>query len=307
MDRNSVSWRGYIPAAPTPFADDGSIDEAAIEALMEHYVVAGVHGVLVNGSSGEWWAQSDDERQRVAKTAVDAVAGRIPVIVGCTAYTANAAIERANDAQSVGADGVMFTPPPYVHPTQAEIVNHYRLIDAEVELPILAYNWPRGTAVEIEPATAETIADLDHVVALKCSTHDTDIVLDYVERLSSRVRIFAALISRRGLAVLDGLGGDGYIDGGGIGAPLAVPYFESLWAGDLAAAREYGRRWSDLTRAWITPDFDGRFGAPSAQLKAAMRMLDQPGGEVRQPLLPLTDPAKLSGLETVLRSAGLLE
>lgn len=81
-------------------------------------------------------------------------------------------------------------------------------------------------------------------MALKCSTANTDVVLDYVDRLSSRVRIFAALISPRGLALLDGLGGDGYIDGGGIGATYAVPFFESVWAGDLDAAREYGRQWS---------------------------------------------------------------
>jgi 4-hydroxy-tetrahydrodipicolinate synthase len=102
------------------------------------------------------------------------------------------------------------------------------------------------------------------------------------------------------------LGGDGYIDGGGIGAPFAVPFFESFWSGDLDAARKHGRRWSELTRAWIEPDFGGKFGSPASQLKAAMRLLGQPGGEVRQPQLPLTDPAKLGELESVLRASGLL-
>lgn len=306
MDRNSVSWRGYIPAAPTPFTPNGAVDEDAIAHLMDHYVAAGVHGVLINGSSGEWWSQSDEERSRVATAAIDAVAGRIPVIVGCTSFTATGAVKVAQDAQSAGADGVLFTPPPYAHPTQKEILHHYRLINGELELPIVAYNWPRGTAVEIEIDTAAAIADLDNVVALKCSTPNTDLVLDYIERLSSQVRIFAALISPRGLAVLHGLGGDGYIDGGGIGAPYAVPFFENLWAGDLDNARTFGRQWSELTRSWIEADFGGRFAAPSAQLKAAMKMLGQPGGEVRQPLLPLTDPAKLAELEAALKSAGLL-
>lgn len=306
MDRNSVSWRGYIPAAPTPFTPSGAVDEDAIAHLMDHYVAAGVHGVLINGSSGEWWSQSDEERRRVAAAAIEAVAGRIPVIVGCTSFTAAGAVRVAQDAQSAGADGVLFTPPPYAHPTQEEILHHYRLINGELGLPIVAYNWPRGTAVEIEIDTAAAIADLDNVVALKCSTPNTDLVLDYIERLSSQVRIFAALISPRGLAVLDGLGGDGYIDGGGIGAPYAVPFFENLWAGDLDNARTFGRQWSELTRSWIEPDFGGRFAAPSAQLKAAMKILGQPGGEVRQPLLPLTDPATLAELEAVLKSAGLL-
>lgn len=307
MDRSTVSWRGYVPAAPTPFTEGGgSVDEDALVALLEHYLAAGVHGVMLNGTAGEWWTQSDAERRRVAEVAVGAVAGRIPVIIGCSSFTAAAVVELARHASAVGADGVMFTPPPYAHPSQEEILEHYRLVDAEVDLPILAYNWPRGTGVEIEVGTAEAIADLEHVVALKCSTANTDVVLDYVERLSPRVRIFAALISPRGLAILEGLGGDGYIDGGGIGAPFAVPYFESLWAGDLDAAREHGRRWADLTRAWVTPDFGGRFGSPAGQLKAAMRMLGQPGGHVRQPQLPITDPERLAGLESVLRTAGLL-
>ena len=92
MDRNSVEWRGYWPAAPTPFAADGSVDEAALVALMDHYVTAGVHGVMLNGTTGEWWTQSDNERRRVAKVAIDAIAGRIPVIIGCTSFTAAAAI-----------------------------------------------------------------------------------------------------------------------------------------------------------------------------------------------------------------------
>src|SRR5258707_12403036 len=112
-------------------------------------------------------------------------------------------------------------------------------MDSEVDVPIVAYNWPRGAAVEIELDTAAAIADLEHVVAPKCSPPNTDIVLDYIDRLASRVRIFAALVSPRGLAVLNGLGGDGYIDGGGIGAPFAVPFFESLWSDDLVAAREH--------------------------------------------------------------------
>lgn len=306
MDRNTVTWRGYIPAAPTPFTADGAIDEGSLVALMDHYVAAGVHAVMLNGSAGEWWTQSDDERRRVAKIAINAIDGRVPVIIGCTSFTAARAIELAQDAQTAGADGVMFTPPPYAHPTQAEIFNHYKLIDAGVDLPILAYNWPRGTAVEIDVDTAAAIAELEHVVALKCSTANTDVVLDYIDKLSSKVRIFAALISPRGLAILDGLGGDGYIDGGGIGAPFAVPFFESLWAGDLDAAREHGRRWAALTSAWVEPDFGGKFASPPAQLKAAMRILGHPGGEVRQPQLPLTDPAKLAELESVLRTAGLL-
>src|SRR5690606_13032223 len=126
MDRTSVDWKGYWPASPTPFAEDGSFDEESMRALLDKYIADGVHGVLINGSSGEWWAQSDEERLRTAEVAVDQVAGRIPVVIGCTSFTAERVGWFAEHAAEIGADGVLTTPPPYVHPSQEEIFRFYR-------------------------------------------------------------------------------------------------------------------------------------------------------------------------------------
>lgn len=306
MNRDSVDWRGYWPAAPTPFSADGRIDDDALRALMEHYVRVGVHGVLVNGSSGEWWAQSAGERRHVAQVAVDAVAGRIPVVIGCTSFTAGAVTELAAHATQIGASGVLTTPPPYAHPTQPEILSFYEEIDKRLELPLIAYNWPRGAAVEIELDTARQISELDHVVAIKNSTASGQLIIDYIDVLAGKVRIFASLINRRGLAIMRSLGGDGYIDGGGVGAPHAVPFFDALWSGRTDAAAEHADRYWALTSGWINDDFSGRFGSPSSQLKAAMKILGQPGGEVRPPLLPTTDTAVLKLIADLLRRSGLL-
>jgi 4-hydroxy-tetrahydrodipicolinate synthase len=306
MDRTSVDWRGYWPAAPTPFDENGAVLESALHALLEQYVADGVHGVLINGSSGEWWSQSDEERRRVAEIAVEAVGGRIPVVIGCTAFTAEEVIANAAHAARIGASGALCTPPPYAHPTQQEILDFYRAVDAAAELPLVAYNWPRGTAVEIGLETARRIAELDHVVAIKNSTADWGLVIDYIEALAADVRIFSSLINARGLAVLRELGGDGYIDGGGLGAPFAVPFFEALWRGDLPTARRHAGTYWQLTSGLVDAGFGGRFGSPSSQLKAAMKLLGQPGGEVRPPLRPTTDRASVAGLAALLREVGLL-
>lgn len=303
MDRNSVDWRGYWPAAPTPFDEHGKLDTESLADLMDHYVAAGVHGVLVNGSSGEWWAQSDDERRQVAQTAIDAVGGRIPVVIGCTAFTAARVGELAAHAAESGASGVLTTPPPYAHPTQAEVVQFYTDVDAAIELPLIAYNWPRGTAVEMSLDTLANIADLDHVVAIKNSTDDWPAIIDAIEALVDKVRIFASLINPRGLAIMRTLGGDGYIDGGGVGAPFAVPFFAAVETGDYESALELAKKYWALTSGWINADFSGRWAAPSAQLKAAMRLLGQPGGHVRAPVLPLHETAPVAQL---LRATGLL-
>ena len=305
MDRHSVDWRGYWPACPTPFTRDGDFDETSLRALLDHYIAEGVHGVLINGSTGEWWAQSDAERRRTAEVAVDQVAGRIPVVIGCTSFTAAQVGEFAAHAAEAGADGVLTTPPPYVHPTQEEIFRFYRNVDERVELPLVAYNWPRGTAVEIELDTAQRIADLEQVVAFKNSTTNWISVVDYAEALTDRVRLFASLINRRGIAVMRELGGDGYIDGGALGAPFAVPFFDAFWDGRLDEARQYADRWWAATSAFIRSDFSGVFAAPNAQLKAAMAMLGHPGGHVRPPLAPVEDPETLRAIETALEQVGL--
>jgi dihydrodipicolinate synthase/N-acetylneuraminate lyase len=261
---------------------------------------------LINGSAGEWWSQSAQERRRVAEVAVDAIAGRIPVVVGCTGFTPAQVVELAAHAADAGASGVLSTPPPYAHPTQDEIVAFYTAIDAGVELPLVAYNWPRGTAVEMTLDTARRIAALEHVVAIKNSTSNWPLVVDCIEALAGEVRIFASLINRPGIAVMRELGGDGYIDGGGVGAPFAVPFFTAFWEGRLDEAREHARRYWELTSGFVRSDFSGRFGSPSSQLKAAMALLGQPGGEVRPPLMPTTDPVQVEAIGQLLRGVGLL-
>lgn len=307
MDRNSVNWSGYWPASATPFASNGDFDPGLMRDLMNHYVEAGVGGTLINGSAGEWWSQSSSERKEVARVACEAVAGRIPVVVGCTAFTSKEVIEFAKAAADNGASGVLSTPPPYAHPTQDEIFKFYREIDAGIDLPLLVYNWPRGTAVEIQLETAKKIADLDKVVAIKNSTSNSALVIDYIEALAHKVVIFASLINRRGIAVMRELGGDGYIDGGGIGAPFAVPFFKAAREEKWDEARDFADKWWRLTSGLVDSGFAGHYGSPSAQLKAAMKMLGQPGGNVRAPLLPIEDPAKLQKIEDLLRVTGLLK
>ncbi|MEU8204772.1 dihydrodipicolinate synthase family protein [Streptosporangium sp. NPDC049046] len=309
MDRDDVTWRGYWPAAPTPFTSEGGLDEDAWRALLRLYTAQGVHGVLVNGSTGEWFSQSAAERRRVAEIAVSELSGRVPVVVGVTAYTAEEAIGFARHAAEAGADGVLATPPPYVHPGPEDILAFYREVSSATELPFMVYNWPRGVAVDISAHAGlmSRLADLDNVVAIKDSTGDWLRMLGTVEEVSDRVRVFGSFLHRRGLAVLLELGGDGNIDGGGMGAPFAVPYYEAVAAGDREAARGWVDRYAGLSSRLINPDYSGVYGAPIAQLKAAMAMLGQPGGHVRPPLLPIADPERLDAIGAVLKESGLVE
>ncbi|GAB6896946.1 dihydrodipicolinate synthase family protein [Kineosporia succinea] len=308
MDRDDVTWSGYWPAAPTPFTAGLELDEAGLAALLEMYAGDGVHGVLLNGSTGEWFSQSPAERRRVAEVGVEAVAGRYPVVVGVSAFTAAEAAELARHAKAAGADGVLATVPPYVHPSPAEVLAFYREVSEATDLPFMVYNWPRGVAVDLAavPGLMSGLADLPNVAAIKDSTGDWLAMLATVEAVSDRVRVFGSLTHRRGLALMaGGLGGDGAIDGGGIGARYGVPFFEAALRGDIATARTWADRYQKLSAGMIAPDYSGRFASPISQLKAAMNLLGQPGaGSVRPPLLPVTDPIVLKQIAGVLTDAG---
>jgi hypothetical protein len=95
MNRDDVDWQGYFPAVVTPFTEEGELDLASLEALAEYYAAQGMHGMVINGTCGEWFSQSHDERRAVAETAVSAAAGRMRVLVGCTDYTADEVVALA--------------------------------------------------------------------------------------------------------------------------------------------------------------------------------------------------------------------
>jgi 4-hydroxy-tetrahydrodipicolinate synthase len=306
MDRNSVDWKGYWVAAPTPFTAGGALDEARWRATLRLYRDQGVHGVLVNGSTGEWYSQSEAERRLVAEIAVEELRGRIPVVIGCTTFTPSATIALGRHAQEIGADGLLATAPPYMCPTPREIVAFFQAVSDAVALPIMVYNWARGVTVEITWETAGQLARIHHVVAIKDSTANRMQAIATLQHVVGEIRVFGSFINRLGLAVLRGMGGDGNIDGGGLGAAMAVAFYRAVWRGDLAAAEDAADRYSAFMAQLIRPDWSGAIASPPSQIKAAMNLLGQPGGYPRPPLLALDDAADLARLRAILASAGLL-
>jgi dihydrodipicolinate synthase/N-acetylneuraminate lyase len=139
-----VDWRGYIPAITTPFSEKGDLDICAIERLLPWLVQEGMHGVLIAGTQGEWFSLSQQERSQLFEIAGSLLRGRMALIAGCTAFTAHEVIENARVAAGNGFDGIIITPPPYIVPTEEEILGFYRDVNDAVELPICVYNWPPG-------------------------------------------------------------------------------------------------------------------------------------------------------------------
>jgi dihydrodipicolinate synthase/N-acetylneuraminate lyase len=309
MDRNDISWRGYWAACPTPFGERGQFEPALLRALLDFYVDEGLHGVLINGTTGEWFSQTDDERRQVAETAIEHAAGRLTVVVGCTAYTAKAVAELAEHAIGVGADGFAATPPPYCKPLPEETVAFFADISrAMPNAPLMVYNWPHGTSVEIGPELASRLANIDSVVALKDSTPNFDQFVETVRRVVDRVRVFGPFMTSEGYAALKAWGGDGTIGGGAVFGAPDPEFWEAYWSGDEETCRAHAARTDRLfAKLWLPGGWAGHFGHYQSQLKAMMQMLGQPGGTVRPPRLPVTDPAALQAIREILVEESLLE
>jgi 4-hydroxy-tetrahydrodipicolinate synthase len=304
--RDLISWRGYWPASPTPFGPDGALDLPALKETVRLYVDHGVHGILVNGTTGEWWAQTQAEREDVARVAVDAARGAVPVVVGVTHYMLDESVRLARSAAEAGASGVLSTVPPYVHPTDREALAWYRRLAERSPLPVMVYNWPRGAGVDLSDDVLAELARTENIAAIKESSGDELKTLAVLERVAGQVRFFARFVSRRGLAVLRELGGDGNIDGGGIGAIFGSGFYDAVWSADYPRARGLAARYQAVSGALVRADYGGRFGSPVAQVKAVMRVLGQPGGFVRSPLLDVADSVARNAVERAFTDSGLL-
>jgi 4-hydroxy-tetrahydrodipicolinate synthase len=307
MDRDDVDWQGYFPAFVTPFTETGELDLTTLRALVDHYVAQGMHGILVNGTCGEWFSQTTEERHAVAEAAVSQAAGRLRVLVGCTAYTATETAAFARHALAAGADGVLASPPPYAKLFPDEVVAFFTDLDAAVDGPIAVYNWPHGSGIDIDTPLADRLADIDQIVAIKDSTPDADQFFATSRAVRDRVRVFGPYMSERGVEVLRTEGGDGTVGGGSLFGRPDPTFWTDAWRGAWDFPRAHAAAGDRLfAKLWLPGGWAGRFGAYQSQLKALMRMLGQPAGYVRRPRLPVTDPASLATMRAVLAEEGLL-
>jgi 4-hydroxy-tetrahydrodipicolinate synthase len=216
MDRNTVNWRGYIPAITTPFTRDGALDTDALHVQVAWLADEGIQGAILAGTSGEWFSMSEKERAELFAAGAEHRSGAFPVLGACNAFTPHEAITHARAAQAAGLDGILLTPPPYIVPNRKEIVAFYRAVSDATDIPMTVYNWPRGCVVDMDVDLLAELAQIENVVAIKNSTGDFASFLAGMYALEGEVRYFGLPTNALG-ADLAMLGhGDGLMGTGGI-------------------------------------------------------------------------------------------
>jgi len=303
MDRTSIDWQGYIPAITTPFRDDGTFDVPAFRTLLEWLHGERMHGLVVAGTTGEWFSMSRSERAEQMKVAGDVLGGKTTLLAGCNAYTASEAIELAGIAQDAGFNGILLTPPPYVVPTADEVFAYYKTVSDAISLPICVYNWPRGTGIDMPVELLLRLASLEKVVAVKNSTGDMGHFLSVFFALREQIRVFGFTMDELGLSLVRNEGGDGTMGAGAVLGSDHPDFYNAIWRGDLDAARRHGSRDRVVMSGWFNSDYSARFGSPQSVFKAALNMQGLPGGKVRPPLLDLS-PEDQENIRSTLKALG---
>ncbi|KVO31788.1 dihydrodipicolinate synthase family protein [Burkholderia ubonensis] len=276
----STMLQGIIAYPVTPFSADGDVDLKALDALIDRLVADGVHGIAPLGSTGESAYLSDAEWEAVADTSIRAVRKRVPTVVGISDLTTAGAVRRARFAEQAGADAVMVLPVSYWKLGNDEIVGHYRAIGDAIGIPVMLYNNPATSGVDMSPELIATICrTVDNVTMVKESTGDI-MRMHRLAQLSDGAIPFYNGSNPMALAAL-AAGAAGWCTAApNLNARLPLALVEAVRAGDLARAREVFHAQLPLLQFIVS-------GGLPVTVKAGLRLRGFDAGEPRKPLLPL--------------------
>ncbi|WP_343710558.1 dihydrodipicolinate synthase family protein [Mycobacterium sp.] len=285
---------GIIAYPVTPFSADDDIDTAALTALVEALVGAGVHAIAPLGSTGELAYLDEAEFDTVVDTTIAAVGGRVPVVAGVSDLTTAATIRRARYAEKAGADAVMVLPVSYWKLAEREIVAHYRGIGESIGIPVMAYNNPATSGIDMRPELLVGMFEtIDNLTMVKESTGD----LSRMQRLAELSGGELPFYNGSNPLVLDALraGAAGWCTAAPCLRPQpCIALYEAVHTGDLQTAQ---RLYDDL-RPLL--EFIVAGGLPTT-VKAGLDLLGVPVGDPRRPLLPLDDDGRARLRELLAR------
>lgn len=290
-------FTGCGTALVTPFRRDLSLDEDALRRLLRRQIDAGIDFLVPCGTTGESPTLSHEEQVRVVKITVEEARGKVPVVAGAGGNNTAHVIEMAREFASCGANGILSVAPYYNKPTQEGLYQHYKAIAEAVSLPIILYNIPGRTGVNIEPATLVRLAQVGNIVGVKEASGN---ISQMATILAAVPNDFAVLSGDDGITLpLMALGGRGMISVASNEIPAEMTRIAKLAnANDFAAARELHNRWFPLMEV----NFIETNPIP---VKSALALMGLCEPVFRLPLVP-PKSENLAKIRNVLESTGLL-
>jgi 4-hydroxy-tetrahydrodipicolinate synthase len=271
-------FTGVGTALVTPFTPDGAIDEAAVRRLVRRQIEAGIHFVSPCGTTGEAPTLTPIEKTRIVQLVVDEAAGRVPVLAGAGGYDTRGVIHLAREFERVGADGILSVTPYYNKPTQEGLFQHYKAIAEGTSLPIVLYNVPGRTGVNLDVATVARLSSLRNIVGIKEASGN---VVQMSEVIAAVPDEFILVSGDDALAVAAmAIGARGLISVASNAVPAEmVQIIELAEKNDYAAARRL--------HGWLLPFLQVNFVESNPiPIKAAMAAMGLINDTYRLPLVP---------------------
>jgi 4-hydroxy-tetrahydrodipicolinate synthase len=290
-------FKGSLVALITPMRDDGSVDEKAYAAFVDWQIKEGTHGVVPVGTTGESPTLSHDEHRRVVEIAIEVAKGRVPVIAGAGSNSTEEAIALARHAKEAGADAALIVTPYYNKPTQEGMFLHYTAIANAVDLPIIIYNIPPRSVVDMSVETMARLAKHPNIIGVKDATANLTRPL-HTRRACGED--FCQLSGEDHTALsYNAAGGHGCISVTANVAPRLCSEMQTAWAdGRLAEAMAIQNR--------LVPLHDALFSETSpGPVKFAASLMGKTSERCRLPLAPLMEPTR-ARVKAAMAEVGLL-
>jgi 4-hydroxy-tetrahydrodipicolinate synthase len=289
-------FKGSLPALITPFKN-GEVDTKAFQEFVEWQIAEGSHGLVPCGTTGESPTLSHEEHKLVVELCIEAAAGRVPVIAGAGSNSTLEAIDLAKHAKSAGADAVLVVAPYYNKPSQEGLFRHFEAINNAVEIPIIVYNIPPRSIVDIQPITMARIAKLANVVGVKDATNDLARPLREKNLIGPN---WCMLSGEDGTAIAYlAQGGSGCISVTANVAPRLCSMMQEAWQqGAMDRVRELNES--------LMPLHDAIFCEPSpAPAKYGVSLLGKASDKVRLPLAEASEVAR-GRMEDAMRALKII-
>ena len=288
-------FTGAGVALVTPMLPDGSINYAKIEELVDWHIESGTDAIIMCGTTGEAPTLKMQEHLEAIKVAVDRAAGRLPIIAGTGSNDTDHCINSCREAKRLGADGLLLVSPYYNKTSQRGLIAHYTAVAASADLPMILYNVPSRTGLNIAPETVVTLSKVDNIVGLKQANGD----LSSVAKIAAMCDLPIYSGNDDQIVPILSLGGLGVISVLSNVIPRETHDICQAWFdGNVEESKRLQLHYLDLANGLFTD-------VNPIPVKAAMNLMGLDVGECRLPLYPMEDKA-LAALETVLRRHGLI-
>ena len=294
----SFTARGIIPAMVTPFDSQGEVSEDSLRKLVDYLMEGGVHGLFPVGSQGEFYALEKEEKKKIMEIVLDQVKGKVPVYAGTGAITTRETITLTKMAQDIGVDAASIITPFFISPTQDELYEHYLAIAKSTSLPILLYNNPGRSGVNLSADLVVRLSKVDNIVGIKDSSGDMTLTAEYIRRTSDGFSVLAG----RDTLIYGTLsyGGKGAIAATANVAPkLVVEIYEAYTRGDIEQAKKAQANLAPLRLAFSIGSFP-------VVIKDALELMGIKAGTTRAPIKSLNKD-KQEMLRNTLQQMGLLQ